>query len=88
MSIAERVAWERGEVLGKSVGYQVSADTPIWSQHQNNDYRHFSFDLRMTIIVILRHRQMTRVKSPLKVNQKGQGKYMLIWSIFSQSKIR
>jgi len=23
MSIAERVAWERGEILGKSVGYQV-----------------------------------------------------------------
>ena len=23
MSIAERVAWERGETLGKSVGYQV-----------------------------------------------------------------
>ena len=30
MSIAERVAWERGEVLGKSVGYQVSADTHVW----------------------------------------------------------
>ena len=29
MSIAERVAWERGEVLGKSVGYQVSADTHV-----------------------------------------------------------
>ena len=31
---------------------------------------------------------MIRVKSLLKVNRKGQGKYMLIWSIFSQKKFR
>ena len=43
------------------------------------------------IIITLGHRQMTRVKSLSKVrnlalvcleNQKGQGKCMLIWSIF------
>ena len=29
---------------------------------------------------------MTRVKSLSKVNRKGQGKYMLIWSIFFRKK--
>ena len=30
MSIAERVAWERGEVLGKSIGYQVHYLSLMW----------------------------------------------------------
>ena len=51
------------------------------------------------IIITLGRRQMTRVKSLSKVrksapislekkNRKGQGKYMLIWSIFFPTIIR
>ena len=61
---------------------QDGAVIPTWSRHQNNDYRYFLFGLKMTNIVILGHRQMTQLKSLSKVNRKGQGKYMLIWSIF------
>ena len=55
------------------------------------DYRYLLFGLKIMIIITLRHRQMTRVKSLSKVrnlalvfleNRKGQGKCMLIWSIF------
>lgn len=34
MSIAERVAWERGEVLGRSIGYQVLITIDV----ENNNY--------------------------------------------------
>jgi len=55
---------------------------PTWSRHPNDDYRYFFFGLKMTIIVTLGHRQMTRVKFLSKVNRKGKARYLLIWSIF------
>ena len=55
MSIAERVAWERGETLGKSVGYQVyfcGINKTVVVDH-NLTFFLPSFDPRSCLVLII-----------------------------------
>ena len=71
------------------------ARSPLYRQHDHDSRYFLLLGLKVTIII---NRQMTRVKFLskgrnsalvfLEKNRKGHGKYMLIWSIFFQRKVR